>query len=341
MSFLEQSSIEVFATCPQSSDLTPETYLKRVQDVAVWSEEAGCRGILVYTDNSIVDPWQVAQVIVQSTEQLAPLVAIQPVYMHPYSVAKLVSTIAFMYQRKIYLNMVAGGFKNDLRALNDPTPHDQRYERLTEYTYIIKELLKGDEPVTFEGNFYTVNNLSLKPELPEELSPEIFISGSSDAGLQAAARLGATAVKYPQPVQDYELGEELGSSIDSGIRIGIIARENTDHAWQVGLQRFPPDRAGQLAHQLAMKTSDSEWHKKLSQMAEELKGMNSPYWLHPFKNYKTFCPYLVGSYERVADEVGRYIQIGFKTFILDIPPNREELEHINKVFEKAVEAVSL
>ena len=29
----------------------------------------------------------------------------------------------------------------------------------------------------------------------------------------------------------------------------------------------------------------------------------SPYWLGPFHNYKTFCPYLVGSYERVADEL--------------------------------------
>jgi len=43
-----------------------------------------------------------------------PLVAVQPVYMHPYSVAKMVSTLAFLHQRRVFLNMVAGGFKNDL-----------------------------------------------------------------------------------------------------------------------------------------------------------------------------------------------------------------------------------
>ena len=59
-----------------------------VADVARWSEAAGCEGILVYTDNGIVDPWLVSQLILQSTERLAPLVAVQPAYMHPYWVAK-------------------------------------------------------------------------------------------------------------------------------------------------------------------------------------------------------------------------------------------------------------
>ena len=339
MSFTEHSSIEVFSTCPESADYLSEDYVRQVQNVAVWSEEAGCRGILVYADNRLADPWQAAQIIAGSTRNLAPLVAVQPVYMHPYSVAKMVSTLGYMYQRKVYLNMVAGGFKNDLKALNDPTPHDLRYERLTEYTQIIAGLLKG-EPVTFDGAFYKVTNLSLQPELPEELFPGIFVSGSSEAGLNAANTLGATAIKYPQPVGDYNAGAETGTG-RTGIRIGIIAREHDEEAWDVGVERFPPDRAGQFAHQLAMKTSDSQWHKQLSEMAEQLKERESPYWLHPFKNYKTFCPYLVGSYERIAQEIRRYVEVGFQTFILDIPPAKEELEHINIVFDKALETVSL
>lgn len=337
---MNHSSLEVFSTCPESNAYSPQEYRGQVQNVATWSEEAGCRGILVYSDNRLADPWQVAQIIVESTEQLAPLVAIQPIYMHPYTVAKLISTIGFLYGRRIYLNMVAGGFKKDLEALNDPTPHDLRYKRLTEYTTIIKRLLQDTAPVTFEGDFYTVKNLSLWPRLPEHLFPGIFISGSSEAGRNAAAALNATTIKYPHPVKHYEEGQEVGTQ-KKGIRIGIIARNDEKKAWETALERFPPDREGQLAHQLAMKISDSEWHKDLSAMAEQLKGQQSPYWLHPFENYKTFCPYLVGSYERVADEISQYVQIGFETFILDIPPNKEELQHINNVFEKALKTVSL
>jgi len=327
------SSVEVFSTTPQSKDLDQSEYLRRVEDVARWSDEAGYRGILVYTDNSIVDPWLVSQIILQSTKSLCPLVAIQPIYMHPYTAAKMVSTYAFLHERRIYLNMLAGGFKNDLIALNDETPHDDRYVRTVEYTQIMKGLLSSPEPVTFEGKYYKVTNLKMTPPLPEELYPGILISGSSEAGLAAAREVGATAVKYAKPP-----GEEVeqgGDVIDSGVRVGIIAREDSDEAWRVGRERFPEDRKGQITHKLAMKVSDSQWHKQLSELGEQPVSEENPYWLGPFENYNTFCPYLVGSYDRVADEVARYIQLGFKTFILDIPPSEEEIEHTAVVFDRA------
>ncbi|MGH9447854.1 MAG: LLM class flavin-dependent oxidoreductase, partial [Terriglobia bacterium] len=125
-----------------------DCYLTRIVDVARWSEACGCQGILVYSDNSQLDPWLVSQVILSNTERLCPLVAVQPIYMHPYSVAKMVTSLGYLYGRRLYLNVVAGGFKGDLEALNDTTPHDKRYSRLVEYTQIIKSLLSGPEPVT-------------------------------------------------------------------------------------------------------------------------------------------------------------------------------------------------
>src|SRR5262249_8070308 len=52
-----------------------------------------------------------------------------------------------------------------------------------------------------------------------------------------------------------------------------------------------------------------------------------------FRNYKTFCPYLVGSYERVGDELAHYVAAGFTTFILDVPPAEEELRHTRVAFQ--------
>ena len=307
-------------------------------DVARWSEEAGCEGILVYTDNSLVDPWLVSQIIIQHTTRLCPLIAIQPVFMHPYSVAKMVSSLGHFYRRRTYLNMVAGGFKNDLTALHDTTPHDKRYVRLVEYTIIIKELLRSSAPVSYQGEFYVVDKLRMTPPLPTELCPGILVSGSSDAGLAAARVVGATAVKYPQPLEREP--DCSNDTLDSGVRVGIIAREQESEAWNTAHARFPEERKGQLTHQLAMKTSDSVWHKQLSQMAQSIGEDTSPYWLVPFENYKTFCPYLVGSYDRVAAELSRYIERGYLTIILDIPPTREELEHIKVVFGRAREMVA-
>ena len=166
-----ESDIEVLSTSPQSKDHPRETYIQQVVDVARWSEEAGCTAILVYTDNSLVDPWLLSQIILQNTERLCPLIAIQPIYMHPYTVAKMVASSGHLYGRRIYLNMVAGGFKNDLAALNDATPHDDRYTRLVEYATIIKMLHSSPDPVTYEGKFYRVERLRMTPPSPPNCFP--------------------------------------------------------------------------------------------------------------------------------------------------------------------------
>jgi alkanesulfonate monooxygenase len=164
------------------------------------------------------------------------------------------------------------------------------------------------------------------------LFPGIFVSGSSEAGLACAKAIGATAIKYPKPASEEDA--PLDGDIDYGIRVGIIARASGDDAWTIGRSRFPEDRKGQLTHQLAMKVSDSVWHRQLSELGER---RDSPYWLAPFQNYKSFCPYLVGSYDQVAEELARYIGLGHKTFILDIPASREELRHARIGFQRALE----
>ncbi len=329
-------TISVFSTCPQSKHESPRDYLNRAAAVAQWSERFGCRGILVYTDNGLVDPWLVSQHILQSTSEICPLVAVQPVYMHPYTVAKMVASMAFLHGRRLYLNMLAGGFRNDLVALGDSTPHDDRYARLTEYTRIIRDLLSSERGVTFEGTYYQVHNLKMTPPLPADLFPGIMMSGSSPAGVQAAAATGAIAIRYPRRPEDEQKDRDTPQG-PSGVRVGIIARETSEEAWQTAHERFPPDRKGQVMHRVAMNVSDSHWHRQLSEMARESAGKDDPYWLGPFENYRTFCPYLVGSYERVAQELRRYIDLGHDNFILDIPPSEEELLHIHIVFQEATD----
>jgi alkanesulfonate monooxygenase len=325
--------LELFTTCPPSSDLARADYQAAVQDIAAWSEDAGFVGSLVYSDNRLFDPWAVSQVILGATSRLMPLVAVQPLYLHPFVAAKAVASFAHLYGRRICVNMVAGGFRNDLIALGDETPHDERYERLVEYSLIMQELLADFGPVTFQGHYYKVKNLRLRPSVPEELRPSFYVSGSSPAGLTAANAIGATAVKYPGPPHvEASVREE---PVPCGIRLGIIARESQEEAWRVARDRFPEDRRGQIAHKMAMEISDSSWHEQLSTMGEDAALESHPYWLTPFENYKTFCPYLVGTYGRVADELTRYLRLGYSMMILDVPASREELDHIRVAIDIA------
>jgi alkanesulfonate monooxygenase len=332
MSKMQSPSIRLFSTCPPSSQYQHGgDYLHKVTEIAKWCDDAAIEGILVYTDNSLADPWQLSQVILSSTSNLAPLVALQPVYMHPYTAAKMVTTFSYLYDRRIFLNMVAGGFRNDLLALDDCTEHDDRYDRIVEYTSIMKCLFDGSGPLSFAGTYYTVKNLTIKPRIAPELIPEVFLSGTSAAGVAAARKLGATSISYPGTPSE----EAIDRGVPAGIRIGIIAREESREAWQIAHERFPVDRKGELMHAMARRTSDSAWYEQLSQPDARPAEHSSPYWLVPFKNYKTFCPYLVGSYDEVSCEVAKYIRQGFQTFILDVPPSREELDHTAIVFDGA------
>jgi alkanesulfonate monooxygenase len=165
-----------------------------------------------------------------------------------------------------------------------------------------------------------------------------MVSGSSSAGVEVARALGATAVRYPRPAGEEDQGE-AGDGVRNGIRVGIIAREDREEAWRIAYERFPEDRAGQITHRLAMSVSDSDWHAQLSRLALEAAERGNAYWLGPFENYATFCPYLVGDYELVADELSAYLRNGYDTVILDIPPSREDLEHTFMALEAALSGV--
>jgi alkanesulfonate monooxygenase len=123
--------------------------------------------------------------------------------------------------------------------------------------------------------------------------------------------------------------------MEHGIRVGIIARAEEAEAWELARARFPEDRRGQLTRQLATKVSDSVWHGQLAGISSGPE--ESPYWLVPFQNYKTMCPYLVGSYERVSEELGRYAALGYRSFILDVPVEPDELHHAGLTFDRALD----
>jgi alkanesulfonate monooxygenase len=205
---------------------------------------------------------------------------------------------------------------------------------------IIRGLLEGGPPFSFEGKYYRVDRLTMQPHLNPALFPGILVSGSSDSGQEAARAMGAVAVNYPEPPGQCATGRSTPNG-PCGVRVGLIARADEDQAWKVALERFPEDRGGQLTHQFAMKVSDSVWHKLLSDVGARLNGKRDTYWLHPFETYKTFCPYLVGSYQQVAAELARYMAAGYRTYILDIPSAEEEFEHAAAVFQMASQSAGL
>ena len=226
--------------------------------------------------------------------------------------------------------MVAGGFRNDLLALSDDTPHDERYDRLVEYAG------RHGAPLQREADHVRGSLLPCQDEAhASDASNFSRVSWSRAPRQPGSRRRGKSARLQSSTLALRRTNRKRPTGRRVWVRVGIIARSRADQAWSVARERFPEDRKGRITHELAVKVSDSSWHHQLSVRRPEEGGDGDPYWLGPFQNYKTFCPYLVGSYDRVAIDVAGYLRAGFTTFILDIPPSREELEHTNVVFSRA------
>ncbi|MEY9934563.1 alkanesulfonate monooxygenase [Catenulispora sp. GP43] len=325
--------LRLFATIPPA--VGASDYRAVVRDAAKAAESAGMFGALVYSDNHTVDPWLVAQEVITATEAFEPLIALQPIYSHPSTIAKIVASYAHVYGRRICLNLVAGGVRGDLTALNDETEHDRRYARLTEYTSLILRLLTDTEPVTFGGEFYRVRDLTLHPRMPQDLLPGLYMSGSSTAGRKAGEEIGAISVRYPSPREAVaEIDESAPRS--GGVRIGIIARDTDDEAWTVAHRRFPRTRAGRIQQMLIRGLSDSHWFEQLSTEDEFPGGPESPYWMGPFLTSATYCPYLVGSHDKVEAEIARYVSAGCRDFVLDTAHEESDYAAYTESFDRVL-----
>ena len=110
-------------------------------------------------------------------------------------------------------------------------------------------------------------------------------------------------------------------------------------AWRLAHERFPATEEGAERMNLLLSTAVSSWQPQLASVAIPDEAPGQTYWLVPFRYHHTFCPYLVGSHDEVAQALTTYLNGGIRTFVLDIPREPEDLWHARIAIERAVEAM--
>jgi len=335
---LAANGVTLYSTCRSSFAYHEQSRLSTLLEIAEWADDAGYRGALVYTDCAALDAWMAAQAIILKTNTFVPLVAVQPMDMTPFALARAVSSLAQLYGRGVDLNFVSGGFSRDLAVQGDNLSHDARYDRLTEYATIVRMLLGGGL-ANYEGKYYNVRRARLTVPVPADLMPTAYVSGSSAASLQAGESLGLGQLSVPMPPDEFVSPHVRKNKFGSGFSVGIIARDDSSEAWRIARKRFPADPEGAARMRLLLSTSVSSWQSQLASVpiADETEG--EPYWLVPFRYRHTFAPYLVGSYDEVAQAVTTYLNGGIRTFVVDVPQEPDDLYHARIAIERAVAAM--
>src|SRR5262249_51949742 len=262
-----------------------DDYWTDICKVAALSEACGLTGVLLFTGNdTYLEPWAVTHELLRRTATISPLVAVNPIYMHPFTVAKMIASLARLHERKIYLNMVTGTALSHQTAMGDRFSHDERYDRLAEYISIVKGLLASPRPVSFAGRYYQIDQLQLYPGVSPEMAPEFLLAGQSDAARRVCEATGSISMQMlPAALED-------GLLDIPGMHFGIVSRETDGAAWKAADALFPENQENRAMLEYSMSNTDAAWKRRMKADAERGAAAKNGYWLAPLANFQAALP---------------------------------------------------
>ncbi|OBI41375.1 monooxygenase [Mycobacterium sp. E796] len=127
--------------------------------------------------------------LAQATERIMVFATSHVPVVHPIVAAKQAATIDHISNGRFGLNLVMGWFKPEMEMFGSTLrEHDERYKVGEEWLEIVKRLWTQEEPFSYAGDFYTVNDAQSWPKPVQKPHPVIMNAGASPAGSDFAAR---------------------------------------------------------------------------------------------------------------------------------------------------------
>ncbi|PSL37272.1 FMNH2-dependent dimethyl sulfone monooxygenase [Labedella gwakjiensis] len=266
-----------------------------------------------------------------ATEKLKVIAAVHPGLWEPAVLAKFILTADQFSKGRAAVNVVSGWFKDEYTKLGLPwLEHDERYRRSAEFIEVLRALWT-EENVQFAGDFYRVNDFTLRPgPYPVEgrPHPEIFQGGNSTA---ARFNGGAHADWYFSNGKDFDgfteqyddvtrVAAEHGRTVRFGLNGFAIVRDSEKEARE------------QLREIIAKADTKSvEGFRKSVQQAGASTGDKKGMWadssFEDLVQYNDgFRTQLIGDPEFVARRIIEYKKKGVDLFLLGFLHFIEEIE---------------
>jgi alkanesulfonate monooxygenase len=306
-------------------------YLTQVAQAA---ERAGFDAVLTPTGTFCEDAWITTAALIGATERLRFLVAFRPGLISPTLAAQQAATFQKLSGGRLLLNIVCGGSSAEQRRFGDGLTHDQRYQRADEFLQILRGAWTG-EGFDLAGDWFDVEQALVQH--PPTPTPPIFFGGSSDIGVQVAARQADVWLMWGEPpaAAAQELARArreaaaVGREVRFGIRLHVVSRDRAADAWAVTdrfLEAMDSDTIAR-SQQLMTGQSDSVGQARMT----ALHGGRTDDLLVAPNLWAGFGlvrggagTALVGSHEEVAERIAEYHDLGFEHIILSGQPHLEE-----------------
>ena len=139
---------------------------------------------------------------------LGTSVVVMPMH-NPFELAKQVAEVDQLSHGRFVFGIGVGWFEEEFDVLGQA--FNNRGKRTDEALELMQKLWT-EEPVTFDGKYYKVNEGSFRPKPVQQPGPPIWVAGRSRAALRRTARFGS-AFHPVRPTLEYM--DEIRSELDA------------------------------------------------------------------------------------------------------------------------------
>ena len=327
---------------PRRDLVTYGDYLARVARAA---EATGFHGVLVPYTAVGEEPWIVASSLSQETRRLHFLPSFHTANFKPVHGARNSATAQRHSGSRIDWNILGGENEAVQQRDGDFTTLDKRYERNSEFIAIAQGVLTHRE-FRFQGQTYSVEKGGLQAPLSQIRLPTVYVSGSSEAALETAARYGDVYLTWAEPLPELkakiaglrERAARHGRTLRFGIRTDVIARPEEETALFDARRLFETadkaslrDRALVAADDIDGSAEERRYVQRFARAGRFEDSAVAP-GLYATEGLvrPTAALTLVGSYQQVAETLSGYIDAGIDTVILASSPHLEEAYRIGE-----------
>jgi alkanesulfonate monooxygenase len=322
-------------------------HIKYLAQVAEAAEYAGFDRVLVpcaFSNSTYslaapyVDPWSLGVACLNATRKMEILVAHRPGFINPGLFSQMCASADQFGDGRLALNIVTAGAPGDMEQFGDVLDHDARYRRAGEFVTILKALWTQPE-LTFDGEFYCMQNARMEYKPTRPGGPPFFLAGASEAAIDMAARQAdvymmsaSTVENIAERINDLKSrAASYGRTLRFCVAATLFSAETDSKAreWAIDFAN----------HADLEVVAERNAHGRQTTSVEDIRaraGTNMHTWLTPtiwsgiaHLNYGAAW---VGSYDSIAELFEQYARVGVSIFQIYGYPMLEQALHVGLHF---------
>ena len=192
-----------------------------------------------------LEPVTTAAALAMVTRRIRFIVALHSGLLSPQMVAKMGASIDQISEGRFHINLVSGWWEEQHIGYGGMwLPHDERYALSEEFIQVIKGMWT-EEPFSFHGKYYQLDNVTLQPKPFQRPYPPTFLGGKSQPAHELAAKecewyfiSGAAYEEIPGIIQHVrERADYYGRPIRFAVSGFVLLRDDLRQA-QADAQRL-------------------------------------------------------------------------------------------------------